>query len=508
MIKKNPIRKREIAAWLLLYGANILLFTTIYFLDRYDKVALDQILFSLKSPGDGTASGMFRSAFFRVGVLGTAATLLQLLVCCITCGRFSFCRVAWYLRYCSGNACRRVKNLLLPITSILLAASIVFTIVSLQIVQYAIAVSTKSDFIEKYYVDPDEVTLTFPYEKKNLIYIVLESMENTFAQRQAGGKIERDYIPELSAMADRYINFSHNEHLGGAYSFDGATWTAASLCAQTSGIVVKVPVVGENYGENGTFISGLTSIGDILQEQGYNQTVLFGSDANFGGREAYFTEHGGYRILDIKSLKEQGRLPQDYKEWWGFEDEKLFAYAKEELTALAASGEPFNFTMLTADTHFPDGYLCRRCATNYDEQYANVLSCSAEQISLFIEWIKRQDFYDDTVIVLTGDHLTMDPEFLAGIDENYTRTVYNCFINAACLPVYEKNREFGVFDMFPTTLAAMGVDIEGERLGLGTNLFSAKDTLTEQFGYAYLNEELQLRSEFYNEALLEGISND
>ena len=55
-----------------------------------------------------------------------------------------------------------------------------------------------------------------------------------------------------------------------------------------------------------------------------------GSDADFHGRAAYFLRHGHYTILDTVSLKEAGRLDEDYNEWWGFEDEKLFAYAKEE----------------------------------------------------------------------------------------------------------------------------------------------------------------------------------
>ena len=57
--------------------------------------------------------------------------------------------------------------------------------------------------------------------------------------------------------------------------------------------------------------------------------------------------------------------------------------------------------------------------------------------------------------------------------------------------------------MFPTTLAAMGVEIPGDRLGLGTNLFSAKLTLTETFGYEKLDEEIQKNSDFYNTKILE-----
>ena len=53
-------------------------------------------------------------------------------------------------------------------------------------------------------------------------------------------------------------------------------------------------------------------------------------------------------------------------------------------------------------------------------------------------------------------------------------------------------------DMFPTTLAAIGCEIEGNRLGLGTNLFSGEKTLTEKYGYDNLNAELSKKSEFYN----------
>ena len=37
-------------------------------------------------------------------------------------------------------------------------------------------------------------------------------------------------------------------------------------------------------------------------------------------------------------------------------------------------------------------------------------------------------------------------------------------------------------DLFQTTLAAMGTKIDGDRLGLGTNLYSDKETLAERYG--------------------------
>lgn len=57
-------------------------------------------------------------------------------------------------------------------------------------------------------------------------------------------------------------------------------------------------------------------------------------------------------------------------------------------------------------------------------------------------------------------------------------------------------------DMFPTTLAALNVKIAGDRLGLGTNLFSGRQTLSEMLGTEYLNNEILLRSPYYEKYFL------
>ena len=83
------------------------------------------------------------------------------------------------------------------------------------------------------------------------------------------------------------------------------------------------------------------------------------------------------------------------------------------------------------------------------------------------------------------------------VDNNYDRVVYNAFINSRVLPVNNKNRVFTTMDMFPTTLAALGISIEGDRLGLGTNLFSSKKTIPEEIGLDNFNKELKKSSDYY-----------
>ena len=357
----------------------------------------------------------------------------------------------------------------------------------------------KSNFIEENYADPKNIDLEFPEQKRNLIYIYLESMETTYADENNGGAFTENYIPELTKLAQENEDFSgETTDLNGGHTVEGTTWTMAGMFAQTSGLPLKTSIDANDMDTQEHFFPGITTLGDILKEQGYSQTLLIGSKAEFGGRKVYFSEHGDYFLDDYDYAIENSKIPSDYKVWWGYEDEKLFEFAKEKCTELSRQEEPFNLTMLTVDTHFEDGYMCEKCPNDYGDQYANVMACSSKQVYEFIEWVKQQPFYDNTTIVLSGDHLTMDSDFCVKVDEEgkYDRRTYTAYINSAVNPVNNMKRTYTTMDNFPTTLAAMGVKIEGNRLGLGTNLFSEELTLMESVGEEELKAELKKKSEF------------
>ena len=63
-------------------------------------------------------------------------------------------------------------------------------------------------FIEREYIEPEKVSIEFNEEKRNLIYIFLESMESTYYSVEDGGLSEQDIIPEISKLAKENINFS------------------------------------------------------------------------------------------------------------------------------------------------------------------------------------------------------------------------------------------------------------------------------------------------------------
>ncbi len=59
-------------------------------------------------------------------------------------------------------------------------------------------------------------------------------------------------------------------------------------------------------------------------------------------------------------------------------------------------------------------------------------------------------------------------------------------------------------DFFPTMLSSIGVELSGDRLGLGTDLFSSKETLMEIYGSDYVNEELNKKSSYYDANFFNG----
>ena len=463
--------------------------------ETWGLLSIDEIIFHLKVPLEGTNSDVVMD-----GVRACLPMAVIVLFVCI----FLIIGIKSKRIHCM------IALLLIAVISCGSAVKSAYRVYDeLDVKEYLASQKKESHFIEQNYVDPRTTQITFPEQKRNLIYIFLESMESTYASKEDGGGMDFNCIPELTQLAEENTNFSNTDKLGGGYPADGGTWTMAGIFSQTSGIPIKnseqTDDVNATLAEQSSFSSQARNLEDILADEGYNQCFMIGSDATFGGRRAYFESHGKGKteICDYYTAKEKGQIPEDYYVWWGYEDQKLFANAQEKLTELGSKDEPFNFTMLTVDTHFEDGYVCDLCQDEFgDNQYANVMACSSRQIDAFIKWIQEQPFYENTTIVLSGDHLTMDSDFCNDVSEDYERSVYNVFIN---LPEdldtsFEKthNREFATLDMFPTTLAAMGVKIEGDKLGLGVNLFSDEQTLTEQYGRDGLDKELMKKSKFYD----------
>ena len=477
---------------LLAFGATV---TIDWLYETFGHLSMDEIIFHLKVPMQGTNTDIIfkfiKQCLWKV-IIPTVIIAFALI--------YPMVKDIKIIHGINTSERKRTTFVSLTISILILIVSINKIVETTDIKEYIENQTHDSNFIAKEYVKPEKTKIEFPEEKRNLIYIFLESMETTYYSLQDGGLSEYDLIPEISKLSKENTNFSDTDKLGGAYTLYGTTWTVGAMSAQTAGVPLKLSIDDNAMGEYSTFLGGAYSIGQVLQKNGYHNFLLLGSDATFGGRKNLFEQHGNYEIWDFESAKAENKASEQI--WWGFTDDQLFEYAKEKVSYLASQDEPFNFTMLTADTHFPDGFLCSDCPNIWDEQYKNVISCSSRRVGEFVKWIQAQDFYDNTTIVIAGDHLTMQSNFFELEEgQDYQKKVVNVIINPA-VEAENTNRAYSTMDLYPTTLAALGANIDGNRLALGTNLFSDEETLIEKYGLEYVNDELMKISRFYNNNIL------
>lgn len=472
---------------------------------EYFGVGLEQIIFTMTSPMKGANSGVVVADAFKTCLpIILSIMALYIAVAIIDCKLNLKLEVRGKIgeKSVSFNLSKVIRAFICILCVVSLLVSAFYANFKYDVVGYVKQKNDTTTIYEDYYIDPRSVNITADGTPKNLICIYLESMEVSYSSTLEGGFQSDNLIPNLTELAYNNIsfsNFSDAKHLGGFHSVTGTTWTMGALFAFNTGVPFAFPVDANAMSDYEKVASGIVTLGDILKDKGYTQMFMCGSDGEFGGRKTFFEQHGDYNVFDYYTAVENKYIDKDYYVFWGLEDKKLYNMAKNELTKLSKSSAPFNFSMLTVDTHFPGGYICDLCGDEYGITAKNVVSCADKQIAEFIDWCKEQDFYEDTVILLLGDHPRMETVLVPDEYLGTYRLMYNCILNSN----FDKeslnlnNRIFTTMDYFPTILSAMGFNIEGERLGLGTNMFSKKQTLPEEIGFEKFKSELSKRSDYY-----------
>lgn len=347
-------------------------------------VPTDQLAFHLQAPLSGTASAVIFE-FFKYPLLYTLIALIVIVLLMIVYRNLTKSLKVEFLGK-KVFPCKIRRWFINAVFCSCTVYSLFFLFSHMDVKEFILNQYMESNFIQDHYVEYNSDDVTFPKDKQNLIYIYLESMEATY------NNDSNNYIPNLTSIANDNVDLSFGDNK--FYQITGATWTIASMVAQTSGLPLKFSMQSDTYNvESNSFLNGVPTLGEILADNGYKNYLYIGSDSVFAARDLYFENHGDYEIFDYKKAKEEKFIEEDYDVFWGYEDKKLFEYSKGKLLEISKKKEPFNFTILTVDTHSPEGYLDETCDIQYNTQLENVLSCSDKMVNDFVKWIQKQDFY-------------------------------------------------------------------------------------------------------------------
>lgn len=345
------------------------------------------------------------------------------------------------------------------------ASAVVALMLQFSFFSYAAAHFEPDHFAENY-VDPQGVTLTVGPQRRNLILIYVESLEQAYGDAELFG---RDLLAPLRRL--------------GGHSFPsyrpvpGTTWTIASMVATQCGVPLKVYAESDldQTGAGKVFLPGATCLGDVLQAHGYRNVFLGGASLSFAGKGTFLRDHGYAEAWGRKEWERSPLAVRDRNAAWGLYDNKLLENARLKLAELHAAGQPFNLTILTLDTHNPFGFLSPTCREAGVVDFKGIVTCSAEHIARFVEFAQTQGYLKNTVVVIIGDHLTARNPLWEQLQQvGSSRRMFNLIL-AEDGP-QPNTQELLPYDMFPTVLELVGLGVKGDRMGLGYSAVGPMET--------------------------------
>lgn len=261
----------------------------------------------------------------------------------------------------------------------------------------------------KYYVTQRDKIASPNY---NLVYIYAESLEQTWFDEKHFPAL----LPELSADLRSASRFTQTEQL------PGTGFTIAGIVASQCGLPLFFPfsMSYENIVNN--FYPDALCLGDILKKSGYTNYFYQGADLRFSDKDVFLKTHGFDHINGLQQL--QSRAPEGYRHQWGLYDDTLMDAVWDKFVELSGKKERFSLFALTVDTHPPEGFISKQCQhTTYEKEGKNnaslaAIACSQEVISRLIHRIKTSPWADNTIVVVSSDHLSMSNDAAVYLPEN------------------------------------------------------------------------------------------
>jgi len=349
------------------------------------------------------------------------------------------------------------------------------------------------DFYEKYYVQPNEQIFKFPSQKRNLIFILFESMETGFFSEADGGTYKEDLLPELKQLMDENISFTPiPSTINGRIQIYGTETTKTSINA----VIFGIPTA-PSYA-NIPDIPGAISLFDILcKDNNYSCAWILGSRKQFTGKDKLAERHGNIKMLDYVYYLDNNILPRNHLENWGFGDRKLYELSKKYLENEHLE-RPFFLFIETLDLHGPEPFIDSLRIKKYKDRTKDMVANASEMLYDFLKWCREQEWYSNTTIVVYGDHLERG-NFISkkNKEQEERRHAIDFFENSLLNSNFSKVRKFTTMDFFPTILHSIGVDWGQNALGLGRALDGTDPTLIEIFEIDSLNTYLRQRNNLY-----------
>ena len=306
---------------------------------------------------------------------------------------------------------------------------------------------------------------------KNVVYLYLESFERTYLDE----RLFPGLAPNIKKLEQESLTFTDIRQVY------GTGWTIGGMVASQCGIpLVTPPSGGNSMSGMHTFLSGATCLGDLLNSAGYDLSYIGGASLDFAGKGSFYRTHGFNQVEGLDQLITGLKDPSN-RSSWGLFDDTLFEVLKAKYDKLSKNKGPFALFGLTLDTHHPNGHESKYCKQwKYEDgsnPILNAIHCTDKMVANFVEYIRNSQKYENTLVVLTSDHLAMRNSAFESLERGDRRNLF--LVIGKDLKPKVVTKPASTLDLSPTLLNLLGADVQG--LGYGRNILGEGQTLVEKF---------------------------
>lgn len=325
------------------------------------------------------------------------------------------------------------------------------------------------------YVRSNHVENTSPLKgiakDKNIIVVSMESLQNFVINEDMNGEVITPFLNELTNDSDTmyFSNFYHQTGLG--KTSDSEFIVENSLYPLGGGAVF--------FTHSGNTFNSLSN---RLGENGYHTSVMHANNKSFWNRDMMYQSLGIDTFYDLDSYT----IGEGQAVNWGMKDIPFF---EQSAAILAEEKQPFFTRMITLTNHYPftldeEDKMIPEYTSNSGtlNRYFQTVRYMDESLRVFFDELKEQGLYEDSIIVMYGDHY--------GISDNHNKAMSQ-FLGEEVTPYTsaklqevplfihipdsgvggERTDIAGQIDLRPTILHMAGIDTSKD-IQLGTDIFA------------------------------------
>ncbi|MFG6494779.1 LTA synthase family protein [Fictibacillus sp. UD] len=304
----------------------------------------------------------------------------------------------------------------------------------------------------------------------NVIYLHLESLQNFAINYKLHGQEVTPFLNSLTRDQNTlyFNNFYHQTSQG--KTADAEFLLENSLYGLPQGTAFSTK--GEN-----TYQAAPA----IMEQQGYSTAVFHGNYKSFWNRDVIYKRFGFQKFFDAEYYDMNEQDVSNY----GLKDKPFF---KESMPMLKSLKQPFYTKFITLSNHFPypisEEDATIEPHTTGDgtvDRYFQTARYMDEAIQQFFSDLKEAGLYDNTMVVMYGDHYgiaeTRNKSMAKVIGkeitpyENTHLQKVPLFIHAPGLKGGTIDKVGGQVDLRPTLMHLLGMETK-DYIQFGTDLMS------------------------------------